>query len=129
MLALMSDRTGQRIASDVELAVTSAERKRGLLGRDRLGESSGLLLAPCWLIHTAFMRFPIDVVFVNREGVVVRVVSDLGPWRIAASVRAHAAIEFAAGVLRSHDVRPGDRLYLAAEPAPAGTTVSWPVPA
>jgi uncharacterized membrane protein (UPF0127 family) len=57
------------------------------------------------------MRFPIDVVFVDREGVVRKIVRDLKPWRIAASPRAYAAIELAAGVER--DVVPGDRLVLA----------------
>jgi uncharacterized protein len=126
---LMNARTNDVVADHVEIADTRATRRRGLLGRDSLDPSAALLLLPCFSVHTAFMRFPIDVAFVNREGVVVRVVNDLGPWQIAGSVRAHAAIEFAAGALRTRDVRPGDRLYLAAERAPAGTAVSWPVPA
>ena len=64
------------------------------------------------MIHTAFMRFAIDVIFVDRTGRVVRVVRDLGPWRIAASLRAYATIELASGALESRDVAVGDRLYL-----------------
>src|SRR5262245_60043153 len=126
---LMNARTNDVVAATVEMADTRATRRRGLLGRDSLDRSAALMLLPCFSVHTAFMRFPIDVVFVNREGVVVRVVSDMGPWRIAGSWRAHAAIELAGGTLRARDVRPGDRLYLAAERAAAGTAVSWPVPA
>jgi uncharacterized membrane protein (UPF0127 family) len=58
------------------------------------------------------MRFPIDVAFVDRDGRVIRFVRDLKPWNIAVSLRARAAIEFAAGSLRARDVRLGDRLYV-----------------
>jgi uncharacterized membrane protein (UPF0127 family) len=126
---LMNARTNDVVVDNVELADTRATRRRGLLGRDGLDSSAALILLPCFSVHTAFMRFPIDVAFVNREGVVVKIVPDLGPWKIAAAVRAHAAIEFAAGTLGARDVKAGDRLYLTAERAPAGTAVSWPVPA
>jgi uncharacterized protein len=110
-MQLINTRTSMAVASVVELAVTRADRRRGLLGRDALDLSAGMMLAPCVAVHTAFMRFPIDVVFVDREGVVRKIVRDLKPWRIAASPRAYAAIELAAGVER--DVVPGDRLVLA----------------
>lgn len=126
---LMNARTNEVIARDVELADTRATRRRGLLGRDSLDPSAALILLPSFSIHTAFMRFPIDAVFVNRAGVVVRVVTNLGPWRIAAAWGAHGVIELAAGALQRSDVRAGDRLYLSAERAPVGAAVSWPLPA
>ena len=110
-MLLINARTSMAVASVVELAVTRTDRRRGLLGRDALDLSAGMMLAPCVAVHTAFMRFPIDVVFVDREGVVRKIVRDLKPWRIAASPRAYAAVELAAGVER--DVMPGDRLFLA----------------
>jgi hypothetical protein len=126
---LMNARTSQVIAHDVELADTRESRRRGLLGRDSLDPRAALILRPCFSVHTAFMRFPIDVVFVDREGTVVKVVRNLDAWRIAGAWGAHAAIEFAAGTIAEGAVDAGDRLYLAAEPAPAGTAVSWPIPA
>ncbi|SRR6266853_3570139 len=110
-MQLINKRTSMAVASVVELAVSRADRRRGLLGRDALDLSAAMMLAPCVAVHTAFMRFPIDVVFVDREGVVRKIVRDLRPWRIAASPRAYAAVELAAGIAR--DVVPGDRLYLA----------------
>jgi uncharacterized membrane protein (UPF0127 family) len=110
-MQLINKRTSMAVASVVELAVTRADRRRGLLGRDALDLSAGMMLAPCVAVHTAFMRFPIDVVFVDRDGVVRKIVRDLKPWRIAAAPRAYAAVELAAGVER--DVVPGDRLFLA----------------
>jgi uncharacterized membrane protein (UPF0127 family) len=128
-MQLINERTSMAVASIVELAVTRAARRRGLLGRDALDVSAGMMLAPCVSVHTAFMRFPIDVVFVDRDGVVRKIVRDLKPWRIAASPRAYAAIEIAAGIER--DVAPGDRLFLAgaAPGAPAGEAQSALEPA
>jgi hypothetical protein len=110
-MQLINARTSMPVASVVELAVTRADRRRGLLGRDSLDLSAAVMLAPCAAVHTAFMRFAIDVMFVDRDGVVRKIVRDLKPWRIAASARAYAAVELAAGIAR--DVIPGDRLYLA----------------
>jgi len=102
------------VATAITLAVTRGSRRQGLLGRDRLEPSAGLLLAPCMAIHTAFMRFALDVAFVDRTGRVLKVAHALPPWRIAVAPRAHAVIELAAGTLKARDVRVGDRLYLSA---------------
>jgi len=110
-MQLINTRTAMPVASVVELAVTRGDRRRGLLGRDSIDLSAAMMLAPCVAVHTAFMRFAIDVVFVDRDGIVRKIVRDLKPWRIAASPRAYAAVELAAGIAR--DVMPGDRLYLA----------------
>jgi uncharacterized membrane protein (UPF0127 family) len=117
-MLLVNARSEETIASDVNLALTRAERNKGLLGRDSLDASAALVLSPCWSIHTMFMRFPIDVVFVDRDGRAVRIVRDLAPWRIAGARRAHATIELPAGSLRERDVRVGDELYLVPPASP-----------
>jgi uncharacterized protein len=109
---LINARTGGTVASTVEIADTRASRRKGLLGRDGLEQSAAILLSPCFAIHTAGMRFPIDALFLNRGGVVVHIARDLGPWRIATSIRARVVVEVAGGTLKNHDVRVGDRLYL-----------------
>jgi uncharacterized membrane protein (UPF0127 family) len=111
-LALVDERTGSVVASAVELAAKSAERRRGLLGRDGLDSSAALIIAPCSSVHTFFMRFVIDVVFVARDGRVVKIARDLKPWRIAGSLRAYAVVEMAGGGAARSDVRVGDRLML-----------------
>ena len=113
-LALMNARTGSVVADDVELAVTRNARRRGLLGRSGLAPFYALVLAPCAAVHTMFMRFAIDVIFVDREGRAVRIVPGLGPWRAAMTVFAHAVIELPAGTLANREVAVGDPLYLAA---------------
>jgi uncharacterized membrane protein (UPF0127 family) len=106
------------VASAIEVALTRQARNQGLLNRTGLDAASALVLAPCFMIHTASMRFAIDVIFVDRSGRVVRMVRDLRSWRIAGSLAAHATIELAAGALASRDVVVGDHLYLDTIAAP-----------
>ena len=108
---LVNARTGRLIASAVEVADTRARRRRGLLGRDRLDPCAALVLTPCFIIHTLSMRFAIDALFLDHHGVVLRMVSNLEPARIALARRAHSVVELAAGVIASRDVAVGDRLY------------------
>ena len=72
------------------------------------------------------MRFAIDVVFVDRQGYAIKIVRNLGPWRIAVAPRAHAVVELAAGSLAQVDLALGDRLFLSTDPcaAPTPTTAS-----
>ena len=112
---LMNARTGQAVADAAELALTSASRRRGLLGRDRLDPGAALVIAPCNSIHTFFMRFAIDVAFVDRDGQVLRIKATVRPWRLAVTLRAFAVVELAAGELMRAKIQCGDRLLLARE--------------
>jgi uncharacterized membrane protein (UPF0127 family) len=111
-LALVNQRTEEALAERVEVAVTRRDRRKGLLGRTDFEASSALIIAPCFSIHTMFMRFDIDAVFVDDIGRAVKVVRELGPWRIAVDPSAHAVVELPAGSLRDREVNIGDRLYL-----------------
>jgi uncharacterized protein len=85
-------------------------RARGLLGKRTLPRDEGLLLKPAGSIHTFFMRFPIDVVFLDRDLRVVGVRKALRPWRMAWAWRARATLELAAGECERRGVRVGDLL-------------------
>jgi uncharacterized protein len=111
-LALVNQRTDEALAERVEVAVTRRDRRKGLLGRSGLEPASALIIAPCFSIHTMFMRFDIDVVFVDEDGRVVKVVRDMTPWRIAVDPTAHAVVELPAGSLNDRQINVGDRLYL-----------------
>ena len=111
-LVLLSEGSPVPLASRVEVAASRRARRRGLLGRQRLDASTALMLVPCVAVHTAFMQFPIDVIFVNRDGRAVHIVSHMQPWRVAMSTAAHAVIEMAAGSLDRRDVRVGDRVRI-----------------
>ncbi len=110
--------TGEAIVPRLEIAANPWTRFVGLMGRPSIDGDSALLLEPCNQIHMFFMRFAIDVVFVDRQGVAMKVVRDLRPWRISLAAGARAVIEMPAGSLRWGQVLPGDRLYL----TPAATT-------
>jgi uncharacterized membrane protein (UPF0127 family) len=111
-LALVNQRTDEALADRVEVAVTRKDRRKGLLGRDGFVMSGALVLAPCLAIHTMFMRFDIDAVFVDDDGRAVKVVENLAPWRIAVQPFAHAVVELPGGSLSRGRVAIGDRLYL-----------------
>lgn len=95
-----------------ELADTALRRLRGLLGRGGLGPGEGILLRPAPAIHTWFMRFPIDAVFVDRNLKVVGISADVHPWRFARVKGAYSVIELAAGEARRLGIVTGDRFSL-----------------
>jgi uncharacterized membrane protein (UPF0127 family) len=92
------------------LADTALARMRGLLGRRELPAGEGILLKPASSIHMAFMRFPIDAVFLDAEFRIVKVAAGLRPWRAAASRKANAVLEIAAGEAERRGLTAGDRL-------------------
>jgi uncharacterized membrane protein (UPF0127 family) len=107
---------GRIVCERCEVADGPVSRARGLLGRSELSPGEGLLLKPTFSIHTFFMRFPIDAVFLDRSGSVVDVVRRLKPWRAATRLRARAVLELAAGEAERLTLRVGERL----EPVEAG---------
>lgn len=121
MWRLVDLKTGQPLARRVERADTFGARLKGLLGRAGLEAEEGLWIEPCDSVHTFFMRFPIDVAFLDREGVVVAAAERLVPWRATRiHARARSCVELAAGVLGRYGVRPGARLALVLDPEPSG---------
>ncbi len=108
--SLRNARTGELLADKLEAAFDSTTRNRGLLGRDSLPAGSALILAPCTSVHTWFMRFPIDIVFVTKSGSIMKLRSALGPWRLAIAWNAFAVVELPAG--GAGDSRAGDTLEL-----------------
>jgi len=101
---------GSIVCERCVLADTALARMRGLLGRSELPSGQGILLKPASSVHMAFMRFPIDAVFLDRDLRVVKVASDLRPWRAAASRGAKAVLEIPAGEAQRRGVTAGDRL-------------------
>ena len=114
-LVLRNRRTGLAVASVVETAFDSADRRRGLLGRDALAEGHALVIAPTNLVHTFAMRFAIDIIFAARDGRVLKVRKAVPPRRIAGSLRAFAVVELAAGQIEQSDTRAGDSIEVARE--------------
>jgi uncharacterized membrane protein (UPF0127 family) len=94
-------------------ADTMWTRMRGLLGRGGLAPSEGLWISPCNSIHMFFMRFAIDVVFIDERLQVVRVCEDVKPWRIARGGKhAHSVLELPPGKAAFFNIRVGDKLQI-----------------
>src|SRR2546423_2465935 len=105
---------GTVVCERCTLADSPVTRLRGLLGRDGLEQGEGLLLRPASSIHTFFMRFPIDVVFLDRALVVVGIADGVDPWRAASQRGAKAVLELPAGESSRRGLTVGDQLTLAA---------------
>jgi len=123
-VALAND-FGDVVVEHCHVAETALARLRGLLGRSGLSSGEGMLLRPTSSIHTAFMRFAIDVVFLDRSDRVVKVASELRPWRVAACPGARAVLEVGAGEAARRGLRPGVSLTQVWRSA-SGTTPARP---
>jgi uncharacterized membrane protein (UPF0127 family) len=111
-LGLRNRRTGELLAGTLLPALDRASRKTGLLKHASLAAGEAMVIAPSNAVHTWFMRFDLDLVFVRRDGVVVKTRAGVKPWRMSAALRAFAVIELRAGTLSLRDTRPGDCLEL-----------------
>ena len=107
---LTVERTGEALATTLEIAMDSQSRKKGLLGRDGLDPGHAFVIAPCQGIHTFGMRFPIDVVAVTRDGIVVKTRANVRPNRVVMAWSAFAILELRADSLRASDLLIGDQL-------------------
>ena len=109
---IVNTRSGGVLATSVSGAFDSSSRNKGLLGRDGLAPGEALVIAPSQAIHTWFMRFPIDVAFVTKQGEVVALRRGVRPWRLAIALRAFSVIEMPAGTLEASATAVGDQLEI-----------------
>ena len=105
------------LASAVEHARSPGARMKGLLGRDGLAEGAGMVIEPCTSIHMFFMRFPLDVLFVDGQGKVLRAIENLRPWRLTRLYpQARFVAELPAGTIARTGTREGDTVLLSDAP-------------
>lgn len=109
---IRNTRNGRDLAHELLTAFDSKSRRVGLLRHQTLPEGSAMLIAPSNAVHTFFMRFPIDVAFVTRDGRIVKTYASLKPWRMAAAFSAYAVVELPAGTLARNDTAAGDVLSI-----------------
>lgn len=98
------------VVEEVTLATSIWSRFWGLMGKKGLPEGHGLLIDPCSSIHMFFMRFPLDVVFLDHDGRVTKVVKEIKPWRMALGGGGKKALEITAGAASTANVEAGDEL-------------------
>jgi len=86
------------------------DRLRGLLGRKQLNEEQGLWISPCPSVHTIGMRYPIDVVFLDRRGEVKKISHNLKPMKFSSCVGAYSVLELTEGMAEKLQIAPGMEL-------------------
>ena len=101
---------GTVLATRIKVAETAPQRSKGLLGREGLAPGEGLWIVPCESVHTFFMRFPIDLVYLDRKNKIKKVRSAIGAWRMSACLSAHSVLELPAGTIRDTQTQRGDIL-------------------
>jgi uncharacterized protein len=104
------------IGSGIEIADTGARRNKGLLGRTGLEPGEGLWIVPCEAVHTFAMKFPLDLIYLDRNRRVVKVRGHVRPGRISGALRAHSVIELPSGAIAASQTRRGDILELESLP-------------
>ena len=83
---------------------------QGMLGRERLSSGEGLWIIPCEAVHTFWMRFPIDLVYLDSKKRIRKLVSEVPAWRLSACLRAHSVLELPPGTIRETQTQRGDTL-------------------
>lgn len=109
--------TGQLLADRVVLANTFFTRLRGLIGRRRLAPADALWLRPCNGVHTWWMHYAIDVIFLDRELRIVKLVENMRPFRLTAPHRAaRSVLEMSVHTISQVQLKVGDQLEIVREP-------------
>lgn len=101
---------GTSLGHAIELAGSSQTRKTGLLKHTSLAPGHGLWIKPCEAIHTFFMKFAIDVVYIDKKLRVKKVREAIGPWRFSGCLTAHSVIELPVGTIAATGTVAGDEL-------------------
>jgi uncharacterized protein len=111
-LVLRNQRTGALVADRLLPALDSETRRTGLLKHASLPRGEAMVIAPTNAIHTFFMRFPIDVAFVARDGRIVKIRRAMPAWRMSAAWGGYAVVEMAAGEFARSGTEPGDHVVV-----------------
>ncbi|MFH0940756.1 MAG: DUF192 domain-containing protein [Candidatus Omnitrophota bacterium] len=105
--------TGEVIADKVRIAQDFKSRSIGLLDRHSLNENEALLIKPCNSIHTFFMKFPIDVLFLSKEGNIVKIAHSLKPWRLSGCmIGCFMVLELQAGKIAKTTIKIGNLIEI-----------------
>jgi uncharacterized membrane protein (UPF0127 family) len=106
---ITNSRTGQVVANPAVMASSPLTRMKGLLGRASMPANEAIILRPASSIHTLFMRFALDIIYLDRDNKVLKLVPDLVPYRFSAGSKAHTVLEMTSGATASMDLQRGDQ--------------------
>jgi uncharacterized membrane protein (UPF0127 family) len=113
MKAVVRNRTRDTVLGDaIDIADTSEKRRTGLLKHTHLDPGTGLWIMPCESVHTFFMKFAIDLVYIDRQHVVRKVRHAVPAWRLSACLSAHSILELPPGTAERTGTQAGDQLEI-----------------
>lgn len=108
---LINKKNGKILASNLEIADNPFKRLTGLLGRKGLNKGEGLHIIPCGSIHSFFMKFRFDAVFINKKNEVVYLIEDMPAWRVSKiCFSGYSVIELPSGTINETETNIGDVL-------------------
>jgi len=113
MMKAVNRRTGQVLATDVKVADNLFTRMKGLLGKKELPTGNALLIKPCFSVHTFFMKFPIDVIFLNKDNQIIASVNNLSPNRMTRLyLQSLSVLELPPGTINASNTVIGDKIEI-----------------
>jgi len=124
LMCVINQTRQTEIGSRIAVADRGQRRRKGLLGRNGLGEGEGLWIIPCEAVHTFGMRFSIDLIYLDRSRRVVKVRSSVGPARISGCFRAHSILELSPGTVAATGTAPGDQIRFHYTSAPSADSAA-----
>ena len=101
---------GTRIGDAIDSAESAGERRTGLLKHAKLDEGAGLWIVPCEAVHTFFMKFALDLIYIDRKKRVRGVRRAVAPWRMSGCLLAHSVLELPVGTIDRTRTQRGDEL-------------------
>jgi len=108
-----TDSNAELLLDQLQLADSFFSRAKGLLGREKLADNQGLWIKPCRDIHTFFMKFSIDCVFLDRRMQIVRIAPGVSPFRLVGPFwKSESVMEFQSGFVETKKLKVGDQLYV-----------------
>jgi uncharacterized protein len=108
LVAILNVTRNTQIATRAEVAGSGVKRSKGLLGRKGLEPGGGMWIVPCEAVHTFFMQFALDLIYLDKKNRIRKVRSNVGPRRLSACLSAHSIIELPVGAIRDSQSQPGD---------------------
>lgn len=113
----LTDNSANRIIENVLKTTNFFERMRGLLFKEKLKSNAGLIISPCSSVHTFGMKYTIDVVFLDKELTIVKLVKSLKPWRMTASHASCIVLELVEDSINTLQLTTGQQLVWHDEPS------------
>ncbi len=94
----------------VRLTTTAWERMKGLLGSEQLGNNDALIISPCNSVHTLFMKYAIDVIYLDKNGTIKKIVPQLKPWHFSFCLSSATTLELASGMAEKINLTMGQQI-------------------